>query len=55
MSEESKPAATPQDKEVEHTCEKCGRYDAIEVGDQFLCADCITLSGCACAEAEMDE
>jgi hypothetical protein len=33
-------------------CEKCGRFDAIEMGDKFLCEDCITLAGCACAEKE---
>jgi len=33
-------------------CEKCGRFDAVEIGDTLLCEECITLAGCACAEKE---
>jgi len=35
-------------------CEKCGRFDAIEIGDSLLCEDCITQAGCVCAEKEND-
>lgn len=43
-------AEVAQDK----CCEKCGKYGAVEIGDKFLCEDCITEAGCACAEREME-
>ncbi len=30
-------------------CEKCGHFDAIEIGDKFLCTDCVALASCGCA------
>jgi hypothetical protein len=45
---ESKPASPTKEK----TCERCGRFDAIEFGEHWLCPDCITGAGCACAERE---
>jgi len=37
------------------TCERCGRFDAVEFGEHVLCPDCITEAGCACAEREDPE
>jgi len=51
MNNETKQSAKTEN---ERTCEKCGRYNAIEMGDQFLCEECITLAGCACAEREAE-
>ncbi|HEU6448185.1 MAG TPA: hypothetical protein VFV23_07100 [Verrucomicrobiae bacterium] len=36
---------------VEKSCDECGRAEAIEIGDQFLCADCISNNGSSCAGA----
>jgi hypothetical protein len=30
-------------------CARCGNFDALEIGGEFLCADCVALAGCACA------
>jgi prepilin-type N-terminal cleavage/methylation domain-containing protein/prepilin-type processing-associated H-X9-DG protein len=30
-------------------CDRCGAFDAVEVGDKFLCNNCITEAGCNCA------
>jgi len=30
-------------------CERCGSFDASEIGGQLLCADCVALAGCGCA------
>jgi|GEM_PF-4275203 len=54
-SPDPQPASTLKpvnDPTVPVTCQKCGRFDAIEFGEHFLCADCIVEAGCACAERE---
>jgi len=43
---EPKPATN------EKTCERCGRFDAIEFGEHWLCPECIVQAGCACAERD---
>ena len=45
----------PAPAENDRACEKCGRYDAIEMGEHFLCGDCIAQAGCACAESETED
>ena len=30
-------------------CERCGSFDASEIGGQMLCTDCVTQAGCGCA------
>jgi hypothetical protein len=30
-------------------CDGCGNFDAQEIADRFLCADCVTLAGSSCA------
>jgi len=37
-------------------CERCGSWEAQEIGGQWLCPDCIALAGCSCAgAADRDE
>lgn len=36
-------------------CDKCGRFDAVEFGDRWLCPDCIATSGSCCQECEMTD
>jgi hypothetical protein len=31
------------------TCELCGSFDALEIGDRKLCAECVMLAGSSCA------
>jgi hypothetical protein len=38
--------ATPAE---EKPCDHCGRFEAIEAGDRFLCADCLSDSASSCA------
>jgi len=40
-------AETQQDQNAQ--CERCGSFDASEIGGQLLCADCVALAGCGCA------
>jgi hypothetical protein len=37
------------------TCDKCGRFDAVEFGERRLCPDCIANIGSCCQECEMDD
>lgn len=30
-------------------CEVCGKFDAHQLGEQFLCADCYQASGSCCS------
>ena len=30
-------------------CEECGSYDAVAVGDRWLCVDCYAIAGSSCA------
>ena len=30
-------------------CERCGSWEAQEMGGRWLCPDCIALAGCSCA------
>lgn len=32
-----------------HTCELCGRFDAMEFGERWLCPDCYAGCGSCCA------
>ena len=32
------------------TCERCGRYGAIQMGDHRLCPDCLDVAGSCCPE-----
>jgi hypothetical protein len=36
-------------------CAACGSFDAWEIGDRKLCADCITLAGSACGGSASDD
>lgn len=31
-------------------CETCGRPDALQVGDRWLCPDCLAVAGSCCPE-----
>jgi hypothetical protein len=42
---ESKAASSIE----EAACERCGSFEALEIGGHTLCADCIGLAGCGCA------
>ncbi len=33
-------------------CDRCGSYDAVEAGDNFLCAECRAEAGCSCNEGD---
>ena len=48
---EPKPA-NAENTSKNRTCERCGRFDAIEFGEHVLCQECITEAGCACAERD---
>jgi hypothetical protein len=41
----------------EVACERCGRFGAVEMGDQRLCPDCLQTACSCCPEfdAEADE
>ncbi len=39
----------------EHPCEMCGRFDAVQIGDRWLCVDCYEGCGSCCQEADMPE
>lgn len=47
--------AVPGDGRAPAACERCGSFDASEIGGQFLCADCVALAGCGCAGSNNDE
>lgn len=34
----------------EPTCERCGRYGAVRLGDSWLCPDCVDIAGSCCPE-----
>jgi len=37
------------------TCDECGNFGTLEIGDHKLCAECVTLAGSSCAgSAEKD-
>jgi len=36
-------------------CERCGRFEVLEIAGKFLCADCVALAGCGCAGHGADE
>jgi hypothetical protein len=36
-------------------CERCGSFDVLEIAGKFLCGDCVTRAGCACAGHGRDE
>ena len=36
-------------------CVRCGSFEALEIGGQQLCADCVALAGCGCAGHGDDE
>lgn len=36
-------------------CEKCGRYDAVEIGEHHLCVDCYEEAGSCCLEFGGDD
>jgi hypothetical protein len=42
---ESKPASSIEAA----ACERCGSFEALEIGGEFLCGDCIATAGCGCA------
>lgn len=33
-----------------HACESCGRHDAVQIGDCWLCVNCYAESGSCCPE-----
>ena len=37
------------------TCERCGRFEVLEIAGQFLCADCVAVAGCGCAGHDENE
>ncbi|HEX7653164.1 MAG TPA: hypothetical protein VF607_06635 [Verrucomicrobiae bacterium] len=43
----AEPWSTPPKETA--ACERCGSFDALEIGGQILCADCVSLAGCGCA------
>jgi hypothetical protein len=38
----------------ENSCERCGCFEVLEIAGQSLCAECVALAGCGCAEHEPD-
>lgn len=42
---ESKPSSAIP----EAVCERCGSFETLEIGGEFLCGDCIATAGCGCA------
>jgi hypothetical protein len=36
-------------------CERCGRFDVLEIAGKFLCAECVALASCGCAGHGDDE
>ena len=47
---DSTPCPFPKDDSV--TCDRCGRFGALEVNEQHLCEDCFALCGSCCPEFE---
>jgi hypothetical protein len=41
--------------QTEHACEMCGRFDAVQIGDRFLCVDCYEGCGSCCQESTMND
>jgi hypothetical protein len=37
------------------TCDECGNFGALEIGERKLCADCVTLAGSGCAGSPAEE
>jgi hypothetical protein len=37
-----------ESNQTNRQCVECGNFEAVEVGDKFLCAECITQAGCSC-------
>ena len=46
--------ATPRLRE-DVTCARCGRFGAVEMGDQHLCPDCVQEACSCCPEFEPPE
>jgi hypothetical protein len=42
MDSESQLKETPP-------CEHCGKFDAVQLGDRWLCVDCYAVAGACCA------
>jgi len=42
------PCALPKDDSA--TCDRCGKFGAMEAGNQWLCEDCFALGGACCSE-----
>jgi hypothetical protein len=36
------------------TCDECGSFDALEIGERQLCTDCVTLAGSSCGGSPHD-
>ncbi|HLP75981.1 MAG TPA: hypothetical protein VK327_03620 [Candidatus Paceibacterota bacterium] len=39
----------------DHACELCGRFDAVQVADRFLCIDCYEGCGACCQGSTMED
>ncbi|HEY9509738.1 MAG TPA: hypothetical protein VIV82_07745 [Verrucomicrobiae bacterium] len=50
-------SAKPETKtvKIDHACELCGRFDAVQIGDRFLCVDCYEGCGSCCQESTMED
>jgi hypothetical protein len=40
----------PPRPDPDMTCEACGQFGAVHMGDRWLCADCISAAGSCCPE-----
>ena len=52
MNSESIDPRSAFPKDDSATCDRCGRFGALEVNDLHLCEDCFALSGSCCPEFE---
>ena len=51
----SAPATTPPSPELNSlVCDRCGRFDAREIGTARLCDDCYCQAGACCAADDDD-
>jgi hypothetical protein len=45
---------TAQDAK-DKSCEKCGSFNVIEIGEKFLCEECVAQAGCGCGGSATDD
>jgi len=48
MTDTDQPAKNNPDA----ACERCGRFETLEIAGKILCPDCVALAGCACAGSD---